>query len=142
MTIVTPTTPCAGWHITNPEVDLKYGISDADQTLKTMEYVWLANFAGLPSITIPVGFVKPEGTQGEGEEADENTEGKIPVGLMGMGEWGSEEQLLQWGAEAERAGAERTSRPPMWVDVVARATEEMQRIQDAADNEQGPASRK
>ncbi|MCJ1384034.1 hypothetical protein MMC17_007150 [Xylographa soralifera] len=142
MIIVTPTTPCAGWHIVDPKVDLKYGISDGDQTLKTMEYVWLANFAGLPSITIPAGFVSPVGEQGEGDEADDDVDGKIPVGLMGMGEWGSEEHLLQWGAEAEAAGAERRSRPPIWVDVVARAREEMQRIKDEEDSEQGSALRK
>ncbi|MCJ1392498.1 hypothetical protein MMC18_005366 [Xylographa bjoerkii] len=142
MIIVTPTTPCAGWHIADPEVDLKYGISDADQTLKTMEYVWLANFVGLPSLTIPVGFVRPEGEQGEGEEADDDTDGKVPVGLMGTGEWGSEEHLLQWGAEIEAAGADRRSRPPIWFDVVAGAKQEMQKVQNERDNEHGPALRK
>ncbi|MCJ1418175.1 hypothetical protein MMC32_004520 [Xylographa parallela] len=142
MIIVTPTTPCAGWHIADPKVDLKYGISDGDQTLKTMEYVWLANFTGLPSITVPVGFVLPVGERGVGEEAGNDTGGKIPVGLMGMGEWGSEEQLLQWGAEAEAAGAERRSRPPTWVDVVARAREEMQRVDYEKDNGHGSALRK
>ncbi|MCJ1400872.1 hypothetical protein MMC11_004082 [Xylographa trunciseda] len=142
MIIVTPTTPCAGWHITNPAVDLKYGISDGDQTLATMEYVWLANFAGLPSLTIPAGFVRPEGVEGKGEEADDKMDGKIPVGLMGTGEWGSEDRLLQWGAEADAAGADRRSRPPIWVDVVARAREEMQRNQDESDKEGGSAVRR
>ena len=130
MILVTPTTPCAGWHIADPKVDLKYGVSDGDQTLRTMEYVWLANFAGLPSLTIPAGYVRPEEGPRAGEEADNDTDGRIPVGLMGMGEWGSEERLLQWGAEAEAAGAERRSRPPIWVDVVEKARKEMSKIQD------------
>jgi Asp-tRNA(Asn)/Glu-tRNA(Gln) amidotransferase A subunit family amidase len=88
--IMTPTTACAGWHI-GQKVDLKYGISDGNQTLKTMEYVWMANFLGLPGLSVPAGFVKPEGVAGAGEEAPMECEGKIPVGLMALGEWAREE---------------------------------------------------
>ncbi|KAJ5054338.1 uncharacterized protein L3040_000614 [Drepanopeziza brunnea f. sp. 'multigermtubi'] len=126
MVITTPTTSCAGWKIGNKN-ELTYGISDGNMTLKTMEYVWMANFLGLPSLSVPVGYVRPEGGQGAGEEAEESTEGKVPVGLMAMGEWGAEEELLRWGAEAEEVGSERRRRPPIWVDVVARAKEEMSR---------------
>lgn len=126
MIIMTPTTACAGWHI-GQKVDLKYGISDGNQTLKTMEYVWLANFLGLPGISVPAGFVKPEGKAGAGEIADEGVEGRIPVGLMGVGEWAREEQLLQFGVDAEEVGGEGRMRPPIWVDVVARARDEMRK---------------
>ena len=128
MVIMTPTTACAGWQIEQKK-DLKYGISDGNQTLKTMEYVWMANFLGLPGISVPAGFVKPAGVAGAGEIASEDCEGKIPVGLMGMGEWACEEQLLQFGVDAEVAGAEKRSVPPIWVDVVARAREEMKKSQ-------------
>ncbi|KAG4423645.1 hypothetical protein IFR04_003190 [Cadophora malorum] len=126
MIILTPTTSCAGWKIGHKD-DLKYGISDGNQTLKTMEYVWMANFLGLPGLTVPAGYVKPEGSKGEGEEADEETEGRVPVGLMAQGEWGAEEDLLRWGLDAERAGEERRRRPPIWTDVVERARDEMKR---------------
>ncbi|KAH7419816.1 amidase family protein [Cadophora sp. MPI-SDFR-AT-0126] len=126
MIILTPTTSCAGWKIDHKD-DLKYGISDGNQTLKTMEYVWMANFLGLPSLTVPVGYVKPEGSKGEGEEAVEETEGRVPVGLMAMGEWCAEEDLLRWGLDAEGVGEERRRRPAIWVDVVNRAREEMKR---------------
>jgi Asp-tRNA(Asn)/Glu-tRNA(Gln) amidotransferase A subunit family amidase len=126
MIIVTPTTACAGWRVGKP-VDLKYGVSDGDQTLKTMEYVWMGNFCGLPGISVPAGFVVPEGRKGEGEIAGEEVEGKVPVGLMGMGEWASEEELLWFGADCEEVGQERSSKPPIWVDVIARAKEEMKR---------------
>jgi Asp-tRNA(Asn)/Glu-tRNA(Gln) amidotransferase A subunit family amidase len=108
-------------------VDLKYGISDGDQTLKTMEYVWMGNFCGLPSISVPAGFVVPEGAKGAGEVAEEGTEGKVPVGFMGMGEWATEEELLWFGADCEEIGQEGSSRPPIWVDVVELAKEEMKR---------------
>jgi Asp-tRNA(Asn)/Glu-tRNA(Gln) amidotransferase A subunit family amidase len=42
-----------------------------------MEYVWLANFCGNPAISVPVGYVDPVKTAGEGE---------IPIGLMAMGD--------------------------------------------------------
>jgi len=126
MIIVTPTTACAGWKVGKP-VDLKYGISDGDQTLKTMEYVWMGNFCGLPSISVPAGFVVPEGAKGAGEVAEEGIEGKVPVGFMGMGEWATEEELLWFGADCEEIGQEGSSRPPIWVDVVELAKEEMKR---------------
>ena len=122
MIIVTPTTPCAGWRIGQPEVDLKSGISDGDTTQSTMEYVWMANFLGLPALSVPAGFVAAEGEEGAGEEVD--GEG-IPVGLMGMAEWTSEEGLLEWGAHAEIVGADRRRRPGKWVDVIERARVEM-----------------
>lgn len=74
--IVTPTTPNAGWHISGGGGDLKYGISDANASLRNMEYIWLANFTGCPALSIPVAMTEPkEGT------------GKIPIGLMAMAEW-------------------------------------------------------
>ena len=127
MIIVTPTTPCAGWQIGRPEVDLKSGISDGDTTQSTMEYAWMANFLGMPALSVPAGFVGAEGENGAGVEADE---GGIPVGLMGMGEWASEESLLDWGAHAEAVGADRRRKPEIWVDVTERARVEMQSVGD------------
>ncbi|EFR04560.1 glutamyl-tRNA(Gln) amidotransferase subunit A [Nannizzia gypsea CBS 118893] len=125
MIIVTPTTSCAGWPIRDKN-ELKYGISDGDQTLKTMNFIWLANFTGLPAINVPAGFVVPEGAKNEGEIAEENTRGKIPIGLMGTGEWGSEDCLMRWGLDVENVVGDRRSKPPIWVDVVAKAKEVMQ----------------
>ena len=123
MIIVTPTMPCVGWHIGRPEFDMKSGISDGGKTQSTMEYTCMANFLGVPALSVPAGFVGAEGEKGAGEEA---REGGIPVGLMGMGEWAGEEDLLEWGAHAEAVGADRRRRPGFRVDVVERAKEEMQ----------------
>ncbi|RYP33274.1 hypothetical protein DL767_004827 [Monosporascus sp. MG133] len=119
MIIVTPTTACAGWPIRD-EAELRFGISDGDQTMRSMEYVWMANFCGVPSISVPAGFVAPDGTPGEGEVADLDTVGKVPVGLMGMGEWCEEEALLRFGFDAEEAGWDlgRRGRAEGWVDVM------------------------
>ena len=109
--IVTPTTPTAGWHIDGGAADLKHGVSDANMSVKNMIYVWLANFCGCPAITIPVGRT----TAKEGD-------GKIPVGLMAMAEWGKEEDLLEWGRAGEKwawkEGEEQMEKPGNCVDVI------------------------
>jgi hypothetical protein len=47
---------------------------------------------------------------------------KVPIGLMAMGEWGSEDGLLCWGRDAERWLNEGypggRQRPSNWLDVV------------------------
>ncbi|KAH8662583.1 glutamyl-tRNA amidotransferase subunit A [Xylariales sp. PMI_506] len=117
MVIVTPTAACAGWPIRST-AELRHGINDGDRTLRTMEYVWMANFCGMPSINVPAGYVVPEGQPGAGQVAGAETIGKVPVGLMATGDWASELELLQFGLDAEEAGLEGQVRPPNWVDVV------------------------
>ena len=125
---MTPTTACAGWAIGGAgagrrkrEAELRYGISDGDTTLKTMEYVWMGNFLGCPGISVPMGFVDP----GTGDVAGEGVEGRVPVGLMALGEWADEEGLLRLGGLVEGLnldGKEKVqARPPIWVDVVEKA---------------------
>ncbi|KAK2747711.1 hypothetical protein FQN55_004881 [Onygenales sp. PD_40] len=86
MVIATPTTPMPGWKIFGGEADLVKGVSDGNSTMRSMEYVYLANFTGCPAISRPMGNV-------EGPEA--------PVGLMGMGQWGTEEELIEWARDGE-----------------------------------------
>ena len=117
MVIVTPTTPIAGWPI-NSEADLKYGFTDGNMSIRNMEYVWLGNFCGNPAISCPVGYVEPK-----------KGKGKLPVGLMGMGDWGSEDALIAWGRDAEMWLNEEyeggRQRPGNWVDVVVEANGKM-----------------
>lgn len=127
MLIVTPTTACAGWRIgggRNRAGELKLGLSDGDKTIQSMRYVWMANFCGLPSISVPAGYASPD-PKGEGlGVAEKDTVGKVPVGLMATGEWAGEEALLGFGVEAERLGAEIRERPGSWVDVIEAARKE------------------
>ena len=113
--IVTPTTPNAGWHISGGAADLRYGISDANSSLRSMEYVWLANFTGCPALTIPVGMAEPK-----------DGKGKIPVGLMAMAEWGAEEELLHWGRVGEQWSLEnengRIDKPQNWINILTLAS--------------------
>lgn len=113
LVIVTPTSTIAGWPI-DREGDLKYGVSDVNISLRNMEYVWLANFTGCPAISCPVGYVAPKKGMGD-----------IPIGFMGMGEWGSEDALIELGRDAERwlnekyPGGRRY--PAIWEDLFKRA---------------------
>jgi Asp-tRNA(Asn)/Glu-tRNA(Gln) amidotransferase A subunit family amidase len=115
--IVTPTTPMQGWKIAK-EGDLKHGVTDGNTSVRSMEYVWLANFTGNPAISVPVGYIEP--AQGKG---------KIPIGLMAMGEWGSEDELIAWGKESEGwlngSYPGGRQRPENWVDVVENAKVKM-----------------
>ncbi len=121
MVIVTPTTSCAGWPVRSA-TEMRWGLSDGDTTMRTMEYVWLANFCGLPSITLPAGYVVPEGRPGAGAVAGADVADKVPVGIMATGEWAAEATLLRLGLDAEAISAERFARAPIWVDVIEEAT--------------------
>ena len=82
-----------------------------------MEYVWLANFSGCPALTGPMGYAATKEDGGE-------REGSVPVGVMAMGEWGSEEALLGFGFEMERFLGDGRRRAEVGVDVLGRATGE------------------
>jgi Asp-tRNA(Asn)/Glu-tRNA(Gln) amidotransferase A subunit family amidase len=73
-------------------------------------------FSWLSAISCPVGYAPGEG-------------GDTPVGLMGMGEWGSEEQLLQFGKDGEgilgEEGVRRLRGKGKWVDVTGLAATEV-----------------
>ncbi|KAI9688003.1 MAG: hypothetical protein M1820_010344 [Bogoriella megaspora] len=108
--IVTPTTTLPGWHISGGNADLRYGVSDANTSLRNMRYVWLANFSGCPCLQVPVGYV--EAVKG----------GDVPIGMMGMGEWSTDEQLIGFGYDVEKwlheglDGGRR--RPENFVDIL------------------------
>ncbi|KAI1110623.1 glutamyl-tRNA amidotransferase subunit A [Nemania sp. NC0429] len=126
MVIVTPTTACAGWPIRSP-AELKYGLSDGDRTNDCMEYTWLANFCGVPSISVPAGYIVPEGRANAGEVADKDTEGMIPVGIMATGDWACEETLLRFAEDVEDVCRGDRCRPPTWVDVIGLARKNMEK---------------
>jgi amidase len=123
--VLTPTTPIPGWKIEAGEKDLTHGVSDGKMSARNMEYVWLANFTGCPAINCPVGYAP--GTN-------------MPIGIMGMGEWGSEEALISFARDGEGIldlditassasedavvvgkGLRTPSDMSCWVDVIAQA---------------------
>ncbi|KAF2458192.1 amidase signature domain-containing protein [Lineolata rhizophorae] len=119
LVIVTPTTPNAGCHIAGGEADLRRGVSNGNASVRSMEFTWMANLLGLPGLNVPMGYVEPVGGEG----------GEVPVGLMGMSEWGKDDELIEWGFDGERFlhdGLEGgRKRPEGWVDVLGLAGEKM-----------------
>jgi len=126
--IVSPTTPIPGWHIDGGEADLSRGLSDGKSSVRNMEYVWLANFTGCPAISCPAGYT---------------ADGGVPIGVMAMGEWGTEEELIAFARDGEAILDLPGARPPfetgatstakglripsddlaVWEDVIAQAKE-------------------
>ncbi|KAM3527953.1 hypothetical protein MY4038_006116 [Beauveria bassiana] len=113
--VLTPTAPFLGWE--KKPSHAKHGVSDGDKTFLSMIYVFLANLAGLPALTAPVAYVDPD--QGQG---------RVCVGMMATGEWGAEEALLAWAADAEtylhEVYPEGRRRPNTWVDVLGLAAQQ------------------
>ncbi|RDW90103.1 amidase [Aspergillus mulundensis] len=86
--IFTPTTPIPGWKIAGGDADLARGVSDGKSSVRNMEYVWLGNFTGCPAISCPAGYAEDNGH-------------RVPIGVMAMGEWGSEEDLIAFARDGE-----------------------------------------
>lgn len=103
MILVTPTTPMPGVKI--HKAHLSAGVSDTNKSVQSMRYVFLANFIGTPSLSAPVGYL------------DNN----IPVGLMGLAEWGREEDLFGWGKDVANGFAKGSGRKrgEVWADVLS-----------------------
>lgn len=110
LVVLTAVTPNVGWPV-HPG-DQAYGASNANMSVRAMEYVWMANFTGCPAISAPMGYVE---------------KGTVPVGIMGMAEWGAEGELLGVGYDLERYLDEGLVggriKPEGFVDVLARAGE-------------------
>ncbi|KAK6333518.1 hypothetical protein TWF718_011326 [Orbilia javanica] len=102
MIIVSPVVPTVGIEIN--ESHLKHGVSDADSSIRSMKYVSIGNFVGAPATNSLVGY-------------DDET--NLPVSLMGLAEWGKEEDLLGWSAEVAQATGLVRKRPENWVDALA-----------------------
>ncbi|KAK6526739.1 hypothetical protein TWF281_009941 [Arthrobotrys megalospora] len=102
MIIVTPVVPIVGAEIN--ESHLKYGVSDGDSSIRSMKYVFIGNFIGAPATNSIVGY-------------DDDT--SLPVSLMGMAEWGREEDLLGWSAEVAQGSGLVRKRPTNWVDALS-----------------------
>lgn len=100
MVIVTPTTPNVGVKIPTGEGQKgDFGVSDANYSIMSMQYVFAANWTGCPSVTLPVGY------------------GEVPMGLMGMAGWGEDEGLVGLGREWEGVWDKRR-RGENWIDLL------------------------
>ncbi|KAI0080434.1 amidase signature enzyme [Panus rudis PR-1116 ss-1] len=101
--LVTPTTPFAGVKI--DEKELSAGVSNTNRSLESMRYVFLSNFIGAPSINSVVGYEEGSG---------------MPISLMGLAEWGKEEDLFGFAEDVAKGfrSVKGRKRGQIWVDVL------------------------
>uniref|UniRef100_A0A7M4E769 Fatty acid amide hydrolase-like n=2 Tax=Crocodylus porosus TaxID=8502 RepID=A0A7M4E769_CROPO len=98
--ILTPATAC-----TAPKIhatDLETGNSDILTTIRTMRYVQLANFTGIPGLVVPVGY----------------TAAGLPINFQVMAKWWDEAVLLRVGLKLEQFRG-TTRKPAIYYDVFA-----------------------
>jgi Asp-tRNA(Asn)/Glu-tRNA(Gln) amidotransferase A subunit family amidase len=96
--IVSPTTAINAPRI--PLVALEGGESDASTTIETMRFVYQANLAGYPGISIPAGY----------------DEDGLPIGLHAMGRPWAEHVLLKLAYAAQQAVERR--KPQVYYDLL------------------------
>jgi amidase len=80
-----------------------YGESNTALVYRLMRFVPLANFLGLPGITIPVGYEKETG---------------LPIGFQLLGDAWSEPTLLRLGAVVEQYQKRKKPRAENFFDVL------------------------
>lgn len=109
-----PTLPMLARKI--PSNAFETGESNVVVTVEMMKYIFLANFIGLPAITIPIGYL-PVNAVNVNKEKDENNMSKLaatkndqpepeinmPVGLQFVGNHWTENKLLTLASELEEA---------------------------------------
>jgi Asp-tRNA(Asn)/Glu-tRNA(Gln) amidotransferase A subunit family amidase len=105
--ILSPTVPIVGVEILKGVAEKgSRGVSDANTSMRSMQYVYIANWAGCPAITVPCGY-----------DGDTN----MPIGLMGMADWGADDDLIAFGKEWERSwdGEDAGKKRGVgWVDIL------------------------
>ncbi|ORE22303.1 amidase signature enzyme [Rhizopus microsporus] len=74
--ILTPTTPMLSPEI--PKAAMRYGISNTNLTKLSMVYTTLANFTGIPAVSVPAGY-----------------HDDLPIGLQFMASWWNEALLCR-----------------------------------------------
>ncbi|KAI9138230.1 amidase signature domain-containing protein [Paraphysoderma sedebokerense] len=76
--IVTPSTPCPAPAIHPSE--LPYGVTNSNLTFEVMRFMHLANFSGIPAISIPIGYTRSD---------------HLPISIQFMSSWWNESILLR-----------------------------------------------
>ena len=103
--IVTPMIGCVA-----PKIDpdgISHGKLMATESSKLIRFAGLANFAGNPAITCPIGISSGEG---------------LPVGLQFIGKWFDETTLLSIAWVMEKSDQFPTTRPSVFCDILKYAS--------------------
>ncbi|KAF9101492.1 hypothetical protein BGX27_011452 [Mortierella sp. AM989] len=106
--IVTPTTANLPPKITAGA--LSHGESNYLNNVKTMQYMMMSNFTGIPGITAVAGYSKEEYIQQDGTMRPTG----FPIGIQFMGQWWDEKRLIHIGSVCEQVLGAR-QKPNIWV---------------------------
>ncbi|KAI1316020.1 hypothetical protein EDD11_010545 [Mortierella claussenii] len=89
---------------------LSHGESNYNNTYKTMQYMMLANFTGIPGITAVAGYAKETYQHPNGTAYATG----LPIGIQFMGQWWDEKRLIQIAAVCEQV-LESRQKPKIWM---------------------------
>ncbi|KAF8984661.1 hypothetical protein BGZ46_007367 [Entomortierella lignicola] len=89
---------------------LSHGESNYLNNVKTMQYVMMANFTGIPGITAVAGYSKEEHDPQNGYKYPTG----FPIGIQFMGQWWDEKRLIHIGSVCEQV-LETRQKPKIWV---------------------------
>ncbi|CAM5077787.1 unnamed protein product [Natator depressus] len=98
--ILTPATACTAPRI--HDSDLLTGNNDVLTTLRTMRYMQLGNFTGIPGLVVPVGY----------------TATGLPISFQVMAKWWDEAVLFRVGLKLEQF-RDMTRKPAIYYDILA-----------------------
>lgn len=98
--ILTPAVPSTAPRIY--ESDLLTGINDSAFTVRSMRFMQLANFTGIPGIVVPIGY----------------SAAGLPISFQVMAKWWDEAVLLRIGLKLEQF-RDQTKKPSIYYDILA-----------------------
>jgi len=87
-----------------------HGESNYHNNVKTMQYVMMANFTGIPAITAIAGYSKEEYVHWNGDEYSTG----FPIGIQFMGQWWDEKRLIHIASVCEQL-LEARQKPNIWM---------------------------
>ncbi|KAF9945978.1 hypothetical protein BGZ72_000797, partial [Mortierella alpina] len=95
---------------------LSHGESNYLNNVKTMQYMMMANFTGIPGITAVAGYSKETYTQKDGCQYGPG----FPIGIQFMGQWWDEKRLIHIASVCERV-LETRLKPKIWIKAMVAA---------------------
>jgi Asp-tRNA(Asn)/Glu-tRNA(Gln) amidotransferase A subunit family amidase len=93
--LATPTLPMVAPKMPTNADALLTGESNVPLVIEMMKYIFLANFLGLPAITLPVPPSPPSSSLSPEVSSDDEKDTKLPIGFQLTGDHWSEAKLIR-----------------------------------------------
>ncbi|KAF8941277.1 amidase signature domain-containing protein [Dissophora ornata] len=89
---------------------VSHGESNYVNSVKTMQYMMMANLTGIPGITAVAGYSKEQFVHANGDKYPTG----FPIGIQFMSQWWDEKRLIQIASVCEQV-LETRQKPKIWV---------------------------